>query len=915
MIKFGFMENRFARVVGALMLCSWCQANVSSDSRTLFVSPNGDDNNTGSKSEPLASLTGARNRIRTAKQSGAWSESLTVQFADGVYEITEPVIFGPEDSGTAEAPVIYRAEHSGKAMISGGIHVAGWREKEPGVWAASMGNGREFYQLFINGERRQRARTPNRGYLKSFGPARPVANFGALDRKDLRYNKEFRYRDGDFQNWPDLADALVVSYHSWLVSVHWIDRIDPSQGIVYMRNPAGWPFGKWDNQQERYSIENVKAAFDAPGEWYLDKAAGELLYRPLPGEAMANAEVIVPVAQRLLELEDVEHLAFEGLSFRYSDWRLDKDRYRNQQAFPKVDSTPIFGRKLRNTRFENCEIALAGAHAMVLRAGCQYNIVRQCHIHDMAGGGVYIGASGFVPDGTPDAMLSYSNTVDNCFIHHLNHTFHGAVGIFIGMASGSRITHNDISEFDYTGISVGWTWRREGNTYHHDNLIENNHVHHLMQGVLSDGGGIYTAGYYQKGTVIRGNVVHDVYHHPTHCNSKGIYLDGCSSDILVENNLCYNISSFGIQAKGERNIVRNNIFAFCGETGISRVKATKDSVPLDQYKTNVFEHNIVYLSHDLMTQGLLMTPLSAFDSNLYWNSTASGDVRFFPQMSERSKDNRSFSFKELQATGQDVHSLVADPGFVNPDRRDFRLKVGSAALVSGFIPHDFSEAGLYGGSAWTSLPAQLTYRPIETIDPEWQEFHYDFEDHYTGMNPMTCWMPAEKGDCTVRISDARAASGSKSVLFQDGADAPSYFPMMTIANPYTAGRYRLSMQIWNDPASPALISVQTRSHMGAGYLIGADIGIQANGALVACGKKLCTVPFGEWVLLELTFGGGAGNAATYNVAVILPDASRNEYNDLPVKDGAFEKLGWVGIIANGRQGRFYLDDLQLNEVR
>ena len=91
-----------------------------------------------------------------------------------------------------------------------------------------------------------------------------------------------------------------------------------------------------------------------------------------------------------------------------------------------------------------------------------------------------------------------------------------------------------------------------------------------MQGVLSDGGGIYFCGYLHAGTVVRGNVVHDINHHLTHCSAKGIYLDNPSSDIVVENNLCYDISSLGIQAKGERNQIRNNIFAYCGVAGLSR---------------------------------------------------------------------------------------------------------------------------------------------------------------------------------------------------------------------------------------------------------------------------------------------------------------------------------------------------------
>jgi hypothetical protein len=90
---------------------------------------------------------------------------ITVIFADGTYDLKEAVVFGPEDSGAEKAPVTYRAEHPGKVILSGGSRVTGWKARGEGVWAAPIEQGRDIYQLFVNGERRQRDRTPNSGYL------------------------------------------------------------------------------------------------------------------------------------------------------------------------------------------------------------------------------------------------------------------------------------------------------------------------------------------------------------------------------------------------------------------------------------------------------------------------------------------------------------------------------------------------------------------------------------------------------------------------------------------------------------------------------------------------------------------------------------------------------------------------------
>jgi hypothetical protein len=46
--------------------------------------------------------------------------------------------------------------------------------------------------------------------------------------------------------------------------------------------------------------------------------------------------------------------------------------------------------------------------------------------------------------------------------------------------------------------------------------------------------------------------------------------------------------------------------------------------------------------------------------------------------------------------GFEVHSLVADPLFVDPEHNDYRLKPESPAFKLGFQPIDFSRVGPAG---------------------------------------------------------------------------------------------------------------------------------------------------------------------------------------------------------------------------
>lgn len=79
--------------------------------RFFYVSPDGNDSAPGTETRPLASLQGARDAVRALKvaQGGALLQPVRVQFASGIYRINRPVVFEPEDSGTAACPILYEA--------------------------------------------------------------------------------------------------------------------------------------------------------------------------------------------------------------------------------------------------------------------------------------------------------------------------------------------------------------------------------------------------------------------------------------------------------------------------------------------------------------------------------------------------------------------------------------------------------------------------------------------------------------------------------------------------------------------------------------------------------------------------------------------------------------------------------------
>jgi hypothetical protein len=306
----------------------------------------------------------------------------------------------------------------------------------------------------------------------------------------------------------------------------------------------------------------------------------------------------------------------------------------------------------------------------------------QNEIHDLGAGGVRIGEGG---NPNTDAEAASRNLIDNNFIHDGGKIFRAGVGVWIGRSSYNTISHNEISDLDYSGLSIGWCWGYAPSSANH-NVIEHNHVHHIGRGVLSDMGGIYTLGI-SPGTVIRHNIFHDI--HSYSYGGWGIYPDEGSSEILIENNIAYTTKTGGFhQHYGKENIVRNNIFAFSKEGQIIRTRE-------EEHISFFFERNIVYFDNGRLLGSNWKNGNYRLDYNVYWD-TSNPEIEF-----------AGMSFKKWQAKGQDTHSIIADPMFVDAEGLDFRLKPESPAFNVGFKQIDTSENGLYGPREWVDMPGRI----------------------------------------------------------------------------------------------------------------------------------------------------------------------------------------------------------------
>lgn len=914
---------RSARFANACCVLAMVLATPAAAAVTYHVAINGSDDNSGSQAAPFASIEKAQESVRKALKSHP-GEPITVVVHPGTFRLKEPLIFTPNDSGTADAPVTYRAAESGEAILSGGMPIEGWK-KVGRLWQARIAEVAEgnlyFHQLFVNGRRARLAVTPNEFYLRTAGPIRALGD-RMKARRDPETRQGFRFRKGDFGQWDNRDDVFIELYHSWTTSLHWIDQLDLDRRIVRFTNRSGWPVGYWETF-ERYRVHNYFEALDSPGEWYLDRSSGTLYYWPLAGEDMTTAEVVAPRLTDLVRVEGepeqgrfVRHLRLVGLSFQHEDWRFDRESTVDGQAHAKQQNAAITAFGLQRSAFERCEVAHVGAHAIRLDEGCQHNRVVQCEIHDCGGGGIYIGPDAKVGYMPPDDDTKVQhNVVENNFIHHTSHLLGGSIGIWVGSSSFNEIRNNEISDFDYTGISVGWCWGRQTDIFQRGNRIEYNHVHHNVGNILSDNGGIYVLGY-SPGSVIRGNVIHHIRHYPYINDSRGIYLDGNTSEYLVEKNLVHHIDSFGVTLKGQHNVVRHNIFAFCGDSGFNRLfKAHAKDYEYDQ---STLERNIVYQCAGNITSGFYAPRWTKIEKNLYWNTCGPDAVLFNDWSARILKDApriEGVRFAKWQELDRDSGSLVADPQFVDAAAADFRLKAQSPATKIDFEPFDHEKAGLLGEPEWTGLPEQIERELLQYAPPPPSPFPLDcdFEQFESGEPPILPGRLIEGAQTSIRVTDRTAADGAKSLAFVDGPEKRSYLPHWAVwFRDRAAGKIILACDVYNDAKQPARFRLEFRDWSADGWHAGPTITIDPSGTVLAGQKSIGVISPGRWAHLEVHFADESSAAKTF--AVVLPNAEgqMKTVDGLPMPSGEFAKCTWFGISSlTNEKASFYVDNLRL----
>jgi hypothetical protein len=707
------------------------QPMENSKNAHFYVAPDGDDSQPGTVSAPFATLGRARDAVRTLKTQT--SEPLNVLIRGGTYYLNEPLVFTPEDSGTAEAPVTYAAYPGEKPTLSGGRRIVGrWQPFRDGIMMCHLPN-LDFTQLFVNGRRQIRARYPNfdpqdgvdQGYINPKGAnewphhelhvdpdtftrkrwANPQAAILHIFAQNYWGNMQWRVRDVDWER-----HIVKLGEGGWQLNE------------VYQRNAA-----TGIGERSRFYVENVFEELDAPGEWYLDTEA-EVLYYMLPdGVDMSEADVEVASLKGVLEFRGskenpVHHINLSGVRVAHTtttflepyetpslgDWAIHRggaiflegaeDCNIEGCFFDAVGGNAVFinrhNRRIRvsgNTFTEAGESAVCLVGASHLRTDRSY----ECPFCQAQHGWSW--------ENNPDEFPAEC-TISNNLIHDIGVFGKQTAGVFLSLSMRNRIDHNHIYNTPRAAICINdglWgghllkandihdTVRETGdhgpfNSWGRERFWCHQQSHGPAQHEAGDvkAEAIYT-------TIIRNNRFRD-YH------GWGIDLDDGSSNYHLYNNLCIGISVK--LREGDYRTVENNIFVNPANPPSFHIGYIDNS---DQFRYNIIVINSWYDNPEVdinfkpgegrgAIYHLIRPPnrgrwIQATDNNCFINDKG----RFIARV-----DDREYNLDEWRELGYDAHSVFADPMFVDPANGDFRVKPESPALLLGFENFAMDQFGL-----------------------------------------------------------------------------------------------------------------------------------------------------------------------------------------------------------------------------
>jgi parallel beta-helix repeat protein len=495
-----------------------------------------------------------------------------------------------------------------RPVITGFVTLSGWTSVSTGVYKAAVSAKSHLNMVSLNGRPQQIGRYPNvteanKGYL-SYEAATSLS----ITDNDMPATV----------NWT--GAEIAIRKNGWK-----IDRgvITNHTGGTFtyrttMRaNGAGTGGSSTAKLGHGYFIQDDIRTLDQFGEWYYDTTA-RMLNMYFGTAAPSGYNVQVSVIDTLLNINSRSNISVSNIDFQGANLSAVYAYFGDYLTVKNCDFINVGSRAIH---FYGCGyVTLDGLNIsnclstsiQVIASSASNAIVRNCVVRN---NGQIAGMGAFFDDSDLKAM-------------------------YVSVGNTATIEDNIIDTTGASGIQFMGS----------NVLIQRNYVNYFCN-VTHDNGGIYTyangsdaaPGVIYTNRIVRNNVISNGISAPAGTNSSspfcaGIYLDGRSMNVLVQDNTIFNSSKNGVHCNNPANItIRGNTF-FNNLQDISFMRWGWGSITNLNIKKNVSfpftntQRNIYYVNAGLNTPVATtlqanVQSLGSIDSN-YYNTYTDGSIQF-----------------------------------------------------------------------------------------------------------------------------------------------------------------------------------------------------------------------------------------------------------------------------------------------
>lgn len=549
----------------------------------FYVSPKGSDSNPGTQAKPFQTIERVQQAVRAIKwrQRTGEVKNIVVMLRGGRYHLAQTMRFDENDSSNYGNTITYRNYPGEQPVLVAGLRVTGWKPYKAGIYKAIVPGMKEgivrVSQLLEDGVPGAVARTPNEGWF----------------RFDGGHNDNLQYKAADFNpagwNISQLQVRLIETgtYFSNDIPV---DSINTATRNIHLRDT---PFYDKPMAGKTYIIQNALELLDTPGEFFADKKAGCLYYKPRTKD-INHVLVEAIILEKTVDFNayssrnPVHDVVIEGLccqggafpEYTRGAWCTSGDNgHTNDETDRSTAPSSLFWSQIcfknaNRIAIRDCRLLNAGVSGIAITGASTNITVTGCEITGCGINGVLIKGDVSVchkEDATGILDVNHGHTIHNNYIHHVGRLHIEGSGVSIVNSSDNTISNNLITDTPRMGVCMfsQWDVPREFCTMK-GNIIRKNELARCDSGSW-DGGAFYI-GATSEDTTFENNRITDVWswfvktwRQPEDRPDDDASIDfdpGMTFSTYIRNNLCYgeNAATLELGRLTDESILSNNFF-------------------------------------------------------------------------------------------------------------------------------------------------------------------------------------------------------------------------------------------------------------------------------------------------------------------------------------------------------------------